>query len=209
VPMKTLDEIAIEHGTDKSTSHPLVCEGRGHGYTLWYEHFFEPMREMPLKFMEIGVGGGESIRTWLEYFPNAHIVGVDIVHDTNEYNTPGNKSIPRYTFVTGDQNSETFWACFKADYGSDWDVLIDDGGHSSQMVITTFKCMWPGIKPGGLYCIEDLCCSYASIPYFCPEGWANHMDLIKEMLDDINRGQRSLRRIHYTRELAIIQKSYV
>lgn len=207
--MKTLDQIAKEHGTDKATSHPLVREGLGHGYTPVYDAVFTPLRESPLKFLEIGVGGGESIRTWLEYFPHAatRIYGVDIINTTNPWNTVGERPDSRYTFVTGDQSDETFWKCFLADHGSGWDIVVDDGGHASNQIITTFKHLWPQLVSGGLYCIEDLCCAYAAISGFCPEGWQNHMDFVKDMLDAINRGERGIRSMHYSRELAIIQKS--
>lgn len=205
--MKTLDQIAIEYGTDKATSHPEVRNGRGHGYAPIYDAFFMWSRDLPIKFLEIGVGGGESIRTWLEYFSKAHIYGVDITHDTNSWNNPKASPDPRYTFVTGNQSDETFWACFKADYGTGWDVVVDDGGHSSQQIITSFNHLWPELKSGGLYCIEDLNCAYAGISGFCPEGWQNHMDFVKDMLDAINREQREIKSLHYTRELAIIRKA--
>lgn len=205
--MKTLDEIAISHGTDKATSHPIVRDGKGHGYTPFYDQFFTPVRESHIKFLEIGVGGAESIKTWLEYFPNARIFGVDIVHDTNPWNTPGETPDARYTFNQGDQSDDTFWKCFLADHGGDWDVICDDGGHASNQIITTFKHLWPALKPGGLYCIEDLNCAYAGISGFCPAGWQNHLDFIKDMVDSINREQREIKSLHYSRELAIIQKT--
>ena len=152
----TLDEIAIKYGTDKATQHPI----KGHAYAPHYATFFDPIREKPIKLLEIGVGGGESIMTWLEYFPNARVFGVDIVQGTNDWNTVGLNTNPRYTFTCGSQSDPTFWECFKADYGLDWDVIIDDGGHCSDQVITSFNGMWKSVKSGGLYCVEDLGVAY-------------------------------------------------
>lgn len=206
--MNTLDQIAVKHGTDKATSHPIVRDGRGHGYAPYYDQFFTPLRESPIKFLEIGVGGAESIKTWLEYFthPDTRIFGIDLVNTTNPFNTVGEKPDPRYTFATGDQSDDAFWTSFIAERGLDWDVILDDGGHSSQQIITTFKHLWPTVRAGGLYCIEDLNCAYAGTSDFCPEGWQNHMDFIKDMLDAINREQREIKSLHYSCELAIIQK---
>lgn len=207
--LKSLDEIMRFFGSDKATSHPIVRDGRGHGYTPVYDSVFTPFREAPMKFLEIGVGSGCSIEGWLEYFthPATHIYGVDIINTTNPWNTVSEKPDPRYTFVTGDQADDTFWKCFLADHGSRWDIVVDDGGHASNQVITTFKHLWPELISGGLYCIEDLCCAYSAISGFCPDGWQNHMDFVKDMLDSINRGEREIRSIHYSRELAIIQKA--
>lgn len=223
--MKTLDQIACEYGTDKASVHPTY---KGHDYCRHYELPFAWIRDQPIKLLEIGVGGAESIKTWLDYFPNAKVFGVDIVHDTNPWNTPSKKTESvagpvcendtaawdnsngppsRYTFVTGDQSCETFWACFIADYGKDWDIIVDDGGHSSQQIITTFKMLWPHVKPGGFHCIEDLGCSYSNLEYFCTPGWPNHMEFIRGILDNINRGENEIDRMYFSRELAILRKA--
>jgi len=198
----TLDEIAIKHGTDKATTHPV----KGHGYAPHYARFFDELRNSPIKFLEIGVGGGESIRTWLEYFPNASIFGVDNVVNTNPWNTPKSGIHGRYTFVSGDQSDETMWKCLTADYGTDWDIIIDDGGHYADQVITSYKFLWKHVRSGGLYCIEDLAVAYGGPP-FTPSGWPNHMDFIKDKLDDINL-RDDIESLNFSKELAIITKKH-
>lgn len=201
--MRTLDEIAVKCGADKGSSHHV----KGHDYARRYDALFSSIRNDPLKILEIGVGSGESMNMWMKYFPRGEVFGVDIVHDTNEWNTPNHPyPNPNYTFVTGDQSSEDFWTSFIATHGVGWDVCIDDGGHSSQQIITTFKMMWPHIKPGGYYAIEDLNCAYSSLEFFCPSGWQNHLDFIKDMLDQINRGQNDIDSLSYSCELCIIKK---
>lgn len=200
--MKTLDQIAVEMGADKGSSHHV----KGHDYARHYDAAFSHIRSHPIKVLEIGVGSAESMRTWLEYFPNAVVLGLDIVHDTNLWNTPGGKPHPRYTFSYIDQSSEPEWGKLIEEYGSDWDIVVDDGGHSSQQIITTFKKMWPHVKRGGFYAIEDLGCAYSSLEFFCTPGWQNHMDFIKDMLDQINRGQNDIDRLQFSNELVILQK---
>lgn len=204
--MDTLDTLAIRHGTDKASKHPTI---NGHDYCRHYDQFFTPIRESARKVAEIGVGGGESIKTWLDYFPSAHVFGIDTVHDTNPYNTPGSKDVERYTFVQGDQSDETMWNCFVADHGSDWDVIIDDGGHCNSEIITSFKMMWPHIRPGGLYCIEDLACGYGDGSVHVKPGFKRHMEFISELMDNVNRRELEIDAIHYSCELAIIQKRRV
>jgi len=200
IRIKTLDEICVECGTDKASVHPV----KGHGYAFHYEKWFSPVRCSAVKLLEIGVGGGESIRAWLEYFGDTKIFGVDIVQNTNIYNTRSCNST-KYTFTHGIQESEVFWQCFIADHGKDWDIIIDDGGHFNNQVVTSFKCLWPVLKSGGLYCIEDLGVSYGAGSIFLTPGWPNHMDFIKDMLDQINHGDE-IESLYFAKELAIIRK---
>lgn len=202
MPMKTLDEIAIEHGTDKATLHHV----KGHGYAPHYSKVFDPIRHAPIKFLEIGVGGGESIRTWLEYFDNASVFGVDNVQGTNPWNTVGVGAHLRYKFVYGDQSDETFWKCFAVDYGSNWDVIVDDGGHTSKQVITTHKMMWPHISSGGLYCIEDLGVALDAGSVFLTPGWPGHLVLIRGEAEKMHRGS-DVDSIQMSKELAIFRKT--
>lgn len=196
--MKSLDEIMIGTGADKASQHPHLA----HNYAIHYDHFFSPRRFDKLKMLEIGVGSGPSIQGWLEYFDAAKVFGVDTVHDTNEWNAPGTKG--RYTFVNGDQSDKTFWACFKADYGSDWGIVIDDGGHYADQIITSFECLFPLVVSGGYYCIEDLAVAYGTL--FMKPDFKNHMDFIKDLLDRVNQ-KDDIRAVHFSKELAIIQKA--
>lgn len=203
---QTLDEIAIACGADKASKHPV----KGHDYAVHYEQNFGFLRQNQIKLLEVGVGGGESIRTWLEYFEQAHIYGCDIVANTNPFNThypAGTKNPnPRYDFLQGDQASVTHWACYLAFSGRDFDIIIDDGGHFSGQIITTFNCLWPALSPGGFYCIEDLAAGSTPGTVFLTPGFPSHMDWLKGLIEKMNLGESDIAEIHLYKELAIIQK---
>lgn len=207
--MNTLDEIAIRHGTDKAT----VCDREHqspHHYTPHYEKFFEPLRHEKIKILEIGVGGGESITTWLDYFTKAEVYGVDNVQGTNPWNTVGAISVGgRYKFVYGNQAHDVFWGCFIVDYGIDWDIIIDDGGHFNDQIITTFNCMYPVLRSGGLYCIEDLNCAYPeATSIFVRPGFPSHSAWMKLKIDAMNTGAfKDYDSIYFCKGLAIIRKA--
>lgn len=194
VKVKTLDEIAIHHQTDKASQFSRTW-AKPHDYCRHLERFFAPMRDHPLKLLEIGVGGGESIRTWLEYFPNAHVVGVDLVEKTNTWNTPGSKLHHRYKFCQGDQSSKTFWECFIADFGKNWDIIIDDGSHTGEHIITTFYALWPHVMSGGLYEVEDLAAAPGAA------AWLRNLSV------DAQQGASEIDSIYFSKELAIIRKA--
>jgi hypothetical protein len=51
-----------------------------------YQQYFAPLRDKPLRILEIGVGGyddpsigGDTLRVWKQYFPKAMVYGIDIV----------------------------------------------------------------------------------------------------------------------------------
>lgn len=209
--MKTLDELAIYHKADKGSADHTHEQGhtvKGHGYACHYDSAFAALRNKPVKMLEVGVGSGESIRMWLEYFnnPEAQVHGIDIVYDTNDWNREDQSPHPRYTFTAGDQGSETFWTEFIKTHGSNWDILCDDGSHSNKDIITTFRMMWPHIKPGGYYAIEDLAAAYSGMEFFLKPGFPNHMDWIKEMLDQINYGFNQIDEMRFSTELCILRK---
>ena len=40
------------------------------------------------------------------------------------------------------------------------DVIVDDGSHVSAHVILSFETLYPSLKPGGIYIVEDIGTSY-------------------------------------------------
>jgi hypothetical protein len=191
----TLDELAHEEKdyklwTDKRS-------GDGMGYLPIYERYFSKWRNEPIRLLEIGVNMGASILLWLKYFPNELITGVDIEKKTRP------EPSERYRFVQGDQMDKEFWRSF-VDQQPPFDIIIDDGGHRNDQIETTYWCLWQHLKPGGLYCIEDLGAAYN--PDCNRPGFGNTIDFIKLLCDRINMSRGDMETLHMYRELAIIQK---
>lgn len=192
----------IAAGADKASVHPVGA----HNFAVYYESAFAHLRNADIKLVEIGVGSAESMRGWLSYFPNAQVCGIDIVSQTNEWNDPKHKPHPRYTFVHGDQGSDGFWTEFVKAHGTGWDILCDDGSHANKDIITTFRMMWPHIRLGGYYAIEDLAAAYSNLEFFLKPGFPNHMDFIANMLHEINHGFNQIDEMRFSRELCILRK---
>jgi hypothetical protein len=147
-----LSLLAVKHGTDKAFDH---------WYTPHYQRRFVSMRHLPVKLLEIGVGGytdptmgGESLRMWREYFdnPDSVIVGLDIhVKDRDLapgcYIEKGNQTDPRVLDHLNDL------------YGP-FDIVVDDGSHQPDDILQSWVVLWNHLSPGGWYCIEDLQTSY-------------------------------------------------
>lgn len=146
--MRTLTEIMNINRSDKGT-----VMGEAHDYTSIYERWFEPMRNESLRLLEIGVCDprmpGASLKGWYEYFPNATIFGYDIL-DAHRFDND------RVATFVGDQSDRADLARFVESSGGEFDIIIDDGSHRPMHQQVSLAFLFPHLKPGGQYIIEDL-----------------------------------------------------
>jgi hypothetical protein len=79
----TVEEIFLKFHTDKNKTF--------HNYSRQYEKLFYEFRDKPIKYLELGVFRGESIKAMREVFKNARcIVGVDIDSSAKKYENVNN-----------------------------------------------------------------------------------------------------------------------
>lgn len=141
-----------------------------HFYTPVYQSLFDPLRTKPVRLLEIGVGGyanprhgGDSIRMWKRFFPKGHITTIDI-YDKQVVNER------RIHFLQGNQTDPEFLQKVSASTGP-FDIIIDDGSHVQSHIIKSYETLFPLMKPGGIYIIEDTQTAYW--PKY--EGSSTHM----------------------------------
>jgi tetratricopeptide (TPR) repeat protein len=170
--MNTLDELAIQYGTDKSSK----C----HHYTHRYFKYFNPLRKRRLRIIEIGIAQGNSLRMWKDFFPNAEIFAIDKNPNCNILN------IERVKIYIGDQSDEYFLESFVNEIGSGFDIIIDDGGHMMSQQIITFHILFSHLKPKGIYVIEDLHTSYNSEYNGGLHQQNSTIEFLKNLIDDLN-----------------------
>ena len=129
------------------------------GYTQHYNQLLSEVRDDFTKVLEIGVETGRSHRLWLEYFPNAKIYGYDIFeygYDELQRLQKDNPFLDRSVMFKGDQSNVEDLNRFKLEHGGDFNMIIDDGGHTMEQMQTSLNHLWDSVKPGGIYVIEDL-----------------------------------------------------
>lgn len=156
--MDNLTTLANRFGSDKGTG-----VGRPpHRYTFLYDLLFHELRDRPIALAEIGlaIGGPElggpvdrqvaspSAAMWLAYFPQAQVFGFDI---SDFAHLEG----PRFTFIRGDSGVEADLRRL-AEAAAGFDMIIDDGSHASYHQQLALRTLFPRLRPGGLYIIEDL-----------------------------------------------------
>lgn len=147
-----LDLLAQAHGTDKSSLY--------HGYTRWYSHHLRDLRRKRITLLEIGIGGGQdptrggrSLRMWRDYLRKAKIFGIDL----HEKRLAGLE--PHVEMLRADQSSQRDLLAVLEHTGTP-DVVIDDGSHIGEHVWCSFETLFPAVRPGGWYVVEDLHTSF-------------------------------------------------
>ncbi len=126
----------------------------GHNYTEPYSQWLVRFRDLPIKFLEIGIRKGDSVRLWEQYFKKADLHFIDIKLDEDAYRSERSK----YYLV--DQEDPEQLRNFIRTTGGEFDVIIDDGGHTMNQQITSFVELFPHVKSKGVYIVEDLHTSY-------------------------------------------------
>lgn len=149
-----LSLLANKWSTDKGTAIPESDENFGPRlfFTPIYEMFFSSMRNRTLCILEIGIGGGQSLPMWRQYFPKSQIHALDI----ERYGDP---QLPGVTLHQVDQTDRDQLRSVGADFGP-FDIIIDDGGHMMEQQQVSLGTLFSYIQPGGYYFIEDLHTSF-------------------------------------------------
>ena len=160
----------------------------GHFYTPHYNSHFNKFRLKKIKLLEIGVGGYESpiagadsLRMWKKFFPFGNIFSLDI-YDKSKLEES------RIKIFQGSQIDTSFLNEMCNEIG-ELDLIIDDGSHINEHVIKSFEFLFPKLKIGGIYVIEDTQTSYweeygGTSDDFNKEGTIYHY--FKKLLDSLN-----------------------
>jgi len=150
-------------------------------YPKIYEREFSRFRNTPVNLLELGVFKGGSLEIWRKYFgQDASITGVDINPDCAQYVDPQNN-----VFI-GSQADPTFLNSV-VDHIGVLDIVLDDGSHVAEHQRTSFDTLFPRLKVGGLYVIEDLHTAYW--PGFYQGGYRRRgtaIEVAKALVDDMH-----------------------
>lgn len=130
-----------------------------HKYTPHYQKHFSAFRKKKVNLLEIGVGGydnpisgGNSLRMWKSFFKRGKIFSIDIYDKIKLEES-------RIKIFKGSQVDNIFLGNLLKEVGN-LSIIIDDGSHINEHVIKTFQFLFPQMKPGGVYVIEDIQTSY-------------------------------------------------
>jgi cephalosporin hydroxylase len=184
-----LEQLAIKYGTDKRING-------GHGYTYFYEEMFEPRRDDPnINFLELGVREGWSLKMWDEYFTHAKIFGID---NNSEGLCPSSFESKKISFTLCSQTDKDALLNMANNCGG-FDIIVDDASHISELSINSFEILFPTLRSGGIYVIEDL--HVCHIPMYNPKNFSTH-----QYIDTIRYRGDIIIREFLNRKICFIQK---
>jgi SAM-dependent methyltransferase len=119
-----------------------------HGFIDFYEPYFNNLKDVK-NVLEIGVYNGGSLQYLESKFQDAKIYGIDIENKT-QYDTERIK-----TYIVNQENRDDLER-FINENNIEFDLIIDDGGHTMRQQQVSFGMLFKRLKKGGIYVLEDL-----------------------------------------------------
>lgn len=149
-----------------------VSDKSKHYYEVMYALFAAPLARAaaswhrPIRLFEIGLGCSQmtkhgnksaSVELWRRLLPpSARIYEADhkqgCVDKINKARILGDG----VHAVHGDQSDNATLRRWVHETGGNFDIIIDDGSHVNHHILLTFVALWPEVRAGGLYFLEDL-----------------------------------------------------
>jgi hypothetical protein len=156
--------LGVDFAWDEWKSAPESCflMFKTQGLLEHFDAFFASKLDFrPQNIFEIGIWDGGSTAYWFEYFKAQKIVAVDrLDREDSEY-------FRRYieSRKVADR-VKTYWGVDQGDSGrlreivghefeEPLDLVIDDGSHMPEQTKSSFETLYPLLRPGGIYVIED------------------------------------------------------
>jgi hypothetical protein len=125
--------------------------------------------------------GGSSLKMWRDYFPLANIAALDFFDKSPH-------AADRIAIFQCDQSGPGILHCMNEQCGP-FDIILDDGSHENAHVIRSFEVLFPLLRLGGLYVIEDIQTAYwPGLGGAAPSDndTSTSVGLFKSMIDGLN-----------------------
>ena len=199
-------------------------------YLPIYQRYLADITAPAPVILELGVHRGDSLEMLADYFPAALVLGVDANAMDMAFSTP------RIKAYQGLQDDPALHARILAENKiTVYDLIIDDCAHIGSLAATSFQILFPKLKPGGLYIIEDWGAGYwpkwpegerfdANLHFrheggIFPSHWHGLPGFIKQLVDEVAMPDITSRRgtgeghaslleyLHLYHGLAILKKA--
>lgn len=172
---ESLHDLGIKYNTNKAFYH---------NYCKFYDRILSSIRHTCVNMLEIGIDTGSSMFMWRDYFSNANIYGIDINI------TPHVLNQERLISGLADQGSAQEMVDLMVKWNSPvFDFIIDDGSHIVSHQKNSINTLWPYLKKGGIYIIEDLHTNildnFYSHPHLNPSLIQRYLDLPQTVHESI------------------------
>lgn len=119
-------------------------------YLERYREYFSSFANREIALLELGVFEGESLEFFSKVLPEAHIFGVDLRKCEKKFTSPNVK-----TYQGSQEDPLLIHHILTENDLRQFDIVIDDCSHMGSLTLNSFNLLYPFLKPGGLYVIED------------------------------------------------------
>jgi Methyltransferase domain len=181
-----------------------------------YRIFFEEHPGFsPQTIFEIGLWDGGSMVFWSQLFQPAKHVGVDI---QNKQNSP---CFQRYLaqehvrhrvkpyWAVDQQDAARLRQIWQTEFNKPLDLVIDDASHMHAPTRASFEALFPRLRPGGLYIIEDWAWGHWG-SFLAPDHpWAAERpltELILELMEAVGTGRGMIRRLQVFQGFVVVER---
>ena len=181
-----------------------------------YAHFFATRDFQCQRLLELGMWEGGSLAFWNEAFRPSKIVGIDWAKRTDG---------PYFLRYTGDNNLrdrvKAYWSVDQADkirlreivnaeFDGPLDLVIDDASHTYEPTLSSFQTLFPFIRPGGFYMIEDWAWEHWPACYVGDDSRANDeglSDLVSQMVQAAGTSDSLIKSVTVYEGFAAVERS--
>jgi len=176
---------------------PILLLLKGPNLIEDLDRFFTSHSREAKSIFELGIWDGGSTAFWFEYLQPDKLVAIDYLDRENDPTFEAYVERKRLS-----KRIRTYWRTNQADrerlreivlteFDDPLDLVIDDASHELHATKTSFETLFPLLRPGGTYLLEDW--SWETHPCFREEGhpWATReglVEFVKGLVDDIPRG---------------------
>ena len=123
---------------------------KAHNYSVFYEKYFNKVKNEKLNFLELGSHEGKGIAAFYHFFPNAKLIGANINPFQMRYYSN------RIEEVYIDVSSKKILQNFTNYFDNRFQIIIDDASHNLRDILITLPILFKKLNSGGFYVIEDI-----------------------------------------------------
>lgn len=161
-----------------------------HGYAPAYARYLAPLLvDKNLTVAEFGILKGTGLAIWCDLFPEARVIGFDI--DLDHFADNRAALLKRGAFKHNQPEAHEYDQLVSGSErlrqilgDATLDVVIDDGLHSTESIIRTWRAVEPFLSPRFVYLIED----YADLLDVCGSEFGSFDCRAFGMLTVVSRG---------------------
>ena len=143
----SLESLVDNQRTDKNTWH---------SYLPLYDKLFIAKKETAKNVLEVGICNGGSIKLWSDYFTNATVHALDVMHVDSVWDELKHNERRIVLHTSTDAYNVDFFKRTFLDRNMKFDLMLDDGPHTLESMKAFIQLYSQLMTDDGILVIEDV-----------------------------------------------------